>query len=60
MKKLVQILYRIIVYLCVGVMAVFYTLASVVVTPFRASEYRKSAFGRESGAAYQAGVTAIH
>lgn len=57
MKKLVQILYRIIVYLCVGVMAVFYTLASVVMTPFRASKYRKSAFGRESGAAYQAGVT---
>ena len=57
MKKLARILYKIILGICVGVMAVFYTLASVVMTPFRASEYRKSAFGRESGAAYQAGVT---
>lgn len=57
MKKLVQIVYKIILGVCVAVMAVFYTLASVVMTPFRASEYRKSAFARESGAAYQAGVT---
>ena len=57
MKKLARILYKIILGICVGVMAVFYTLASVVMTPFRASEYRKSAFARESGAAYQAGVT---
>ena len=57
MKKLAQIVYKIILGVCVAVMAVFYTLASVVMTPFRASEYRKSAFGRESGAAYQAGVT---
>ena len=57
MKKLARILYKIILGICVGVMAVFYTLASVVMTPFRASEYRKSAFGRESGAEYQAGVT---
>ena len=58
MKKLARILYKIILGICVGVMAVFYTLASVVMTPFRASEYRKSAFGRESGADYQAGVPA--
>ena len=57
MKKLAQIVYKIILGVCVAVMAVFYTLASVVMTPFRASEYRKSAFARESGAAYQAGVT---
>ena len=57
MKKLAQIVYKIILGICVAVMAVFYTLASVVMTPFRASEYRKSAFGRESGAEYQAGVT---
>ena len=57
MKKLAQIVYKIILGVCVAVMAVFYTLASVVMTPFRASEYRKSAFGRESGAEYQAGVT---
>lgn len=57
MKKLARILYKIILGICVGVMAVFYTLAAVVMTPFRASEYRKSAFGRESGAEYQAGVT---
>ena len=57
MKKLARILYKIILGICVGVMAVFYTLASVVMSPFRASEYRKSAFGRESGAEYQAGVT---
>ena len=57
MKKLAQIVYKIILGICVAVMAVFYTLASVVMTPFRASEYRKSAFARESGADYQAGVT---
>ena len=57
MKKLAQIVYKIILGVCVAVMAVFYTLASVVMTPFRASEYRKSAFARESGAEYQAGVT---
>ena len=58
MKKLARILYKIILGVCVAVMAVFYTLASVVMTPFRTSEYRKSAFARESGAEYQAGVTA--
>lgn len=57
MKKLARILYKIILGICVAVMAVFYTLASVVMTPFRAAEYRKSVFARESGAEYQAGVT---
>ena len=43
MKNLARILYKIILGICVAVMAVVYTLASVVMTPFRASEYRKSA-----------------
>lgn len=57
MKKLTQIFYKIIIGIGVVVMAVFYTLLSVIQTPFRASEYRKSRFARETGANYEAGVT---
>lgn len=49
--------YKLFVGICVVPMAIFYTLLSVVQTPFRASEYRKSAFARDTGADYEAGVT---
>lgn len=57
MKKLAQTIWKIILAIGIVVMAVFYTLASVVMTPFRAAEYRKSRFARETGADYEAGVT---
>ncbi len=57
MKKLAQIFYKLFLGIFVAVMAVFYTLASVVMTPFRAVQYRKTAFARDTGAEYEAGVT---
>lgn len=38
-------------------MMFFYTLVSVVKTPFLALRYRKSPFARDTGAAYAAGIT---
>ena len=57
MKKLAKIIYKIILAVCMVVMAIFYTLLSVIQTPFRLPEYRKSTFAQETGADYEAGVT---
>ena len=57
MKKLAKIFYKIILAVCMVALAIFYTLRSVILTPFRLHEYRKSAFARETGADYEAGVT---
>ena len=57
MKKLARILYKIFVGISVALMAVFYTLLSVIQTPFRAADYRKSTFAQETDAEYEAGVT---
>ena len=50
MKKLAKIFYKIILAVCMVALAIFYTLRSVILTPFRLLEYRKSAFARETGA----------
>lgn len=52
-----QFLYKLILGIGMVLMTVFYTLLSVFQTPFRASQYRKSAFARETNADYEAGVT---
>ena len=57
MKKLAKIFYKIILAVCMVALAIFYTLLSVIQTPFRLGEYRKSSFARETGAEYEAGVT---
>ena len=57
MKKLANIFHKVILAVCMVAMVVFYTLLSVIQTPFRLSEYRKSTFAQETGAEYEAGVT---
>lgn len=41
----------------VVLMTIFYTLLSVIRTPFLAAKYRKTPFARDTGAAYEAGIT---
>ena len=56
MKKLAQIVYKLMLGICVVAMTVFYTLAYAIVTPFRTAQYRKSHFARDTGAEYEDGV----
>jgi hypothetical protein len=57
MKKLFEFFHKIIPAVSEAAMAAFNTLLSVIQTAFLRSEYRGSAFARETGAAYEAGVT---
>ena len=57
MKKLSDILYKIILAVRRVGLEIFYKLRSLNLTLFRLSEYRSSDFARETGADYEAGVT---
>ena len=57
MKKLAKLFYKIILVVCMVVLSIFYTLCSIIMTPFRLHEYRKSAFAQETGTNYEAGIT---
>lgn len=57
MKKILYVIRNIFLGIGVVLMAIFYTLLSVVLTPFRALRYRKSHFARDTGANYDAEIT---
>lgn len=57
MKKILTVIKKIFLSIIVVVMAVFFTLLSVILTPFRLIRYRKSHFAVDSGADYAPGIT---
>lgn len=57
MKKGLTVIKKIFLGIIVVLMAVFFTLLSVILTPFRLLRYRKSHFAVDSGADYAPGIT---